>query len=222
MIFFCRSTSALYSSNGRVKAILQTFQGTNIIGFPNKSEKYMMASILKKRNAALPHALFTFDGKDALCSGKNHAERLSYKYRFLPCFSALFVIERVFGTVCAFNLDPAGKKHDITVLRESYWYQNMEELMDGWLMLGDTGYKNEPAIAAAVRKTDYRRKMFSKSFWKEFNKARSDSERVFAHFFSNKFPLLSNWKGKKHNTFEDWAMNVTCCIILYNFFKKGI
>ena len=214
-------SSAINFVNDLLNSILISFQGTGIISFPTKVEKYAMVNILKKKNVSMPQAIFTFDGKDAICCGKSHSERLSYKYRFLPCFSVLFLVERALGTVCAFNLDPEGKKHDITVLRESSWYGQMDEIMDGWLALGDTGYKNEPGIAAAVRKNDFRRRMFSKTFWKEFNTARSDSERVFAHFFSNKFPLLNNWKGKKDNTFDDWALNVTCCIILYNYLKKN-
>ena len=130
------------------------------------------------------------------------------------------MIERVFGTVCAFNLDPSGKKHDVNVLRESFFYQHLDEIQQGWLVLADKGYTNEKVIVAAVKKNDRRRKQFSKTFWKQLNTARSESERVFAHFFANKFPLLGHWKGKAEDTFEDWALNVTCCIILYNWLKK--
>ena len=202
-----------------LNAILKTFRNTNIIGFPNLEEREKMVKILKKRNAPMPTALFLFDGKDALCNGQIHSERLSYKYRFLPCFSVLFVVERVFNTICAFNLDPEGKKHDITVLRESSFYYHLNSILDGWLVLADAGYKNEGLIAAAVKKNDKRKKKYSRSFWKTFNAARCDSERVFAHFFSNKFPLLANWKGKSKNTFNEWSLNVICCVILYNYFQ---
>ena len=117
-----------------------------------------MVEILKKKKVPMPSAVFSLDGKDALCQGQSHPERLSYKYRFLPCFSALFVIERVFGTVCAFNLDPSGKKHDVNVLRESFFYQHLDEIQQGWLVLADKGYTNEKVIVAAVKKNDRRRK----------------------------------------------------------------
>ncbi len=84
-------------------------------------------------------ALFSLDGSHTRCTGRNYTERLSFKYRWLPCFNVLFIIERVFGTVCAFNIDPAASKHDITVLKESWFYQNLNEIMDGWMILADKG-----------------------------------------------------------------------------------
>eukprot|EP01083_Nonionella_stella_P198470 728656_1 len=154
------------------------------------------------------------------CLGRAFPERMSYKYRFHPCFNVLFVIERAFGTVCAFNLDEAAKKHDSTILKESAFYYNLNELLDGWLVLADKAYANETLIAAGLKRNNSHRKSFSKSFWKCFNTARGDSEQSFAHFFVNKFTILAHWPGKAHDTFTDWALNVTCCIIIYNYFKK--
>ena len=214
------ASSAIKYVHQVTTAILKSFQGTNIISFPSEAEKLVMFEILKKQNAKMPHILFTMDGKDALCNGKVHSERLSYKYKFLPTFTVLFVVERVLGTICAVNMDREGKKHDLRVLEECSFYRNLEQHLGDWLVIADTGYKNEPGIAASVKRNDRRREQFSKSFWKDFNRARGLSEVVFAHFFSNKFPLLSHWKCTGKNTFEMWAKNVMCCVILYNCLKR--
>ena len=207
--------------NDILHGIIKTFGNTNIITFPTEQQRMRMVDINLKRGALMPHALFTFDGKHALCTGRNVAERRSFKYKWLPCFNVLFVIERVFGTVCAFNMDKAASKHDLTVLRESDFFRNIDEILDGWIVMADKGYvgaKNDQ-IAAAMRKNDDRKDWYSKEFWKMFNGARVDSERVFAHFFYNKFTQLSRWPGKGSNSFIDWAKNVICCIILYNYTK---
>ncbi len=60
------------------------------------------------------------------------------------------------------------------------------------------------------------RKNWSPHFWSEFQVARSDSERIFAHFFVNYFVQLSNWPGKGEKSFKKWALNVTSAIIIYN------
>ena len=206
------------------KAILKTFKHSKIISFPSESAKKIMVQILKKKKAHLPGALFTLDGKHARCNGKLHTERLSWKYRWQPCFNCLFVIERVFGTVCAFNLDPEAKKHDITILRESDFFQNVDERLEGWLVLADKGYIGieTDLIAPAHKRESKKRKEFnkntknSKTFWKEFNDARNDSERQFAQFFYNKFKILGDWPGKSKTTFNEWARCVVCCIVLYN------
>ena len=205
-------------------AILNAFENSNIISFPSEDNKIKMVEILKKKKAHMPNALFTLDGKHARCTGKQHSERLSWKYRWQPCFNCLFVIERVFGTVCAFNLDHEAKKHDITILRESTFFQNIDEELNGWTILADKGYIGieTDLIAPAHKRESRKRKEFNKatknckSFWKAFNDARNDSERAFAQFFYNKFPLLGNWPGKSKNTFNEWARSVVCCIVLYN------
>ena len=205
-------------------AILRTFENTNIISFPSERNKQKMVEILKNKKSHMPHVLFTLDGKHARCNGKTHTERLSWKYRWQPCFNCLFVIERVFGTVCAFNLDKEARKHDITILRESAFFQNVDEKLEGWIVLADKGYIGieTQLIAPAHKRKSKKRKAFNeatkncKTFWKEFNDARNDSERQFAQFFYNKFPLLGNWPGKSKNTFNEWARSVICCIVLYN------
>ena len=204
-----------------MNAIIKTFGNTNIITFPGENQRMKMVQMNVKRNVPMPNALFTLDGKHAQCLGRNKRERQSYKHRFLPCFNALFVIERVFGTVCAFNLDQVARKHDITILRESDFFRNIDETLDGWIVMADKGYVGIGSnnVAATMKKTDPRKEWYSKEFWKIFNSARGDSERVFAHFFYNKFSQLSKWPGKGKNAFTNWAKNVTCCIVLYNFLK---
>ena len=209
------------------KAILMTFENTRIIAFPGEVEKRKMIQILKRRKAHMPTAIFALDGKHCRCSGKIHTERLSWKYRWQPCFNCLFVIERVFGTVCAFNLDMEAKKHDIEVLRESQFFQNIEEKLNGSIVLADKGYIGSktnliiPALNKKSRKKRVNRmNNMSDSFWKAFNDARNDSERAFGQFFYNKFPLLGNWQGKSKSTFNEWARSVVCCIILYNYVRR--
>ena len=216
-----RSTGKIFIDDIE-KGILKTFEHTNIISFPSEAEKQEMVKILKKRGAHMPHVLFTLDGKHARSVGKFFVERLSWKYHWQPCFNCLFVIERVFGRVCAFNLDAEAKKHDIEILRESNFFQNIDNLLDGWIVLADKGYIGieSPLIAPVINKkgnnNKKKRSKYSETFWKSFNDARNDSERAFGQFFYNKFPLLGNWQGKSKNTFNDWARAVVCSIIFYN------
>ena len=203
-----------------LNAITVTFAGTNIISFPNENERKVIVDILKLRGAALPTAIFSFDGKHCRVLGQGRYERLSHKFKFRPCFNALFIIERAFKTVCAFNLDSEAKKHDVKMLYESAFYYKLDKILNGWICLADKAYVNEQLIAAGLKNNNKHKKLYSKSFWLKFNKARGDSEYAFAHFFVNKFKILSNWPGKSADTFDDWALNVTCSIIVYNFFKK--
>ena len=220
------ATGKIYVSDLEL-AILNAFQNSRIISFPSEKQKKLMVKIMKKRDAHLPGALFTLDGKHARCTGKLHPERLSWKYRWQPCFNCLFVIERVLGTVCAFNLDPEAKKHDITVLRESNFFRNADERLDGWLVLADTGYVGIKTnlIAPAHKRDSKVRKEFNEqakncqSFWRAFKDARNDSERQFAQFFYNKFKILGDWPGKSKDTFNEWARCVVCCIVIYNFIR---
>lgn len=215
------ASTAIGYADDVMDGILSSFQDTDIITFPNTEERYKLMQINERRGALMPHALFTMDGKHALCTGRTRSERLSHKYKWLPAFNALFIIERVFGTVCAFNLDGAATKHDVTIFKESSFYQQMEEVLDGWTIMADRGYEgiDDNNIAASMKTPDERRQFYSKEFWKIFNTARGDSERVFAHFFYNTFHQLSRWPGKGDNSFVDWAKNVTCCIVIYNWLK---
>ena len=97
--------------------------------------------------------------------------------------------------------------------------------LDHRLVLADKGYvgvQNEcKSIAVALKKgRKSQRKKFSKQYWYNFNSARSQVERVFAHMFSNKFTQLSRWPGKSRDTFLEFCSNVICSIILYNVLKK--
>ena len=215
------ASTAIGYTHDVMDGILKTFQDTDIITFPSTAERHRLMKINERRGALLPHALFTMDGKHALCTGRKQAERLSHKYKWLPAFNALFIIERVFGTVVAFNLDGAAVKHDVKIFKESDFYQHMDEILDGWTIMADKGYQglDQTQIAATMKSDDGRKSFYSKEFWKIFNTARGDSERVFAHFFYNKFTQLSRWPGKGKHSFVDWAKNVTCCIVIYNWLK---
>eukprot|EP01084_Bolivina_argentea_P139430 245281_1 len=121
----------------------------------------------------MPDAIFAVDGSHTRCTGRNISERRSHKYHWLPCFNVMFIIERALGTICAFNIDPAASKHDITVLRESWFYQNIDIIMDGWMILGDKGYlgaqKETKCIAAVLRKNMEERNNYSRQYWYNFN-----------------------------------------------------
>ena len=216
-------TTALSHINDILKAIIKSYKNKNVVTFPTERQRKQMVNILKQRNAPMPDAIFTMDGSHTRCTGRHISERMSHKYKWLPCFNSLFIIERVFYTICAFNLDQSASKHDITVLRESWFYQHIETIMNGWIILADKGYigaeKDTRCVAAVLKKNMEGRKHFSKKYWYHFNAARADSERVFADFYSNKFTQLSDWKGKSKETFIEWSLNVICGIIFYNVLK---
>ena len=120
-----------------LEAILKTFEDEDVVTFPTMEEREEMRQILKTKGAPMAEALFALDGTHARCTGRNIPERLSFKYRFLPCFNVLFVTERVLNTICAFSIDPKSRKHDITVLREASFYPKLDEIMQGWNILAD-------------------------------------------------------------------------------------
>ena len=86
----------------------------------------------------------------------------------LTMFNVLFVTERVLNTICAFSLDRAARKHDVTVLLEAWFYSELVEIMDGWIILADkrcTGCDNEVNCIAGVLKENMKeRKLLSKKY----------------------------------------------------------
>jgi len=215
------ATAIEYVNKDILKGMINAYEGSDVVSFQNQQQRLRMVALNKQMQKKMAHALYTMDGKHARCKGSHIDVRMSHKYKFKACFNCLFVIERTFGTVCAYNLDECATKHDLTILRESWWYQKLFESIDGWIILADKGYEgvDYPNIAPALRRTTKRRKLWPKSFWNNMNGARSDSERVFAHFFVNKFKQLANWHGKGPNAFRNWALNVTCGVIIYNELK---
>ena len=215
-------TTSINHINDILQAIINTYKNKNVITFPNQQQRERMVKVLKQRGAPMPFAIFSMDGTHTRCTGRHITERRSHKYKWLPCFNALFIIERAFYTICAFNLDASASKHDLTVLRDAWFFQNLEEIMDGWIILADKGYigiERETQCIAAALKQGMKRNNFSKKYWKQMNAARADSERVFGDFFVNKFTQLGAWKGKSKKTFIDWSLNVICCMIIYNVMK---
>ena len=143
--------------NDILKAILESFKDSQVITFPTETQRIQMVNLLKKKNDYMPHAILSMDGSHTRCTGRHITERLSQKYHWLPCFNVLFIIERVFGTICAFNLDDSARKHDLTALRESWFYSYLDEVLDGWVILADKGYigaynDKVKCIAAVLRK----------------------------------------------------------------------
>ena len=223
--YFIGIATAKSHINDILEAILKSFKNENIVTFPNIAQRNQMVEILRSKKAEFPDAWCSMDGSHVKCSGRKFKERLSYKYRCTSaCFNVLFIVERVFGTICAFNIDASARKHDITVLRESWFYQYLDEIMDGWVILADKGYLGArkdgvKCIAAVLRKNMKGRDSFSDDFWYKMSIARSESERIFSHFFWNKFKQLRSWSGKSKDTFIEFGANLTCCVILYNSIK---
>ena len=206
-----------------LKAIIKSFRGTNVVSLPTLDQRLQMVKILKQKGAPMPDAIFSVDGSHTRCTGRDIQERVSHKYRWLPCFNVMFLIERVFGTIVAFSLDPAATKHDIKVLKESWFGRELDEVMDGWIILADKGYigYKGKCVAPVLRLNMKERKAYSKNYWYNFNVARSDVERIFGDFFYNKFKQLGKWTGKSLTTFTEFSANVICCIILYISIKMN-
>lgn len=231
-----------------VRAILKSYKQSEAISFPSMEERRLMEQILKRKGDKMPSAIFAVDGSHLRCTGRNVAERRSFKYswyvtlsfslclahththcicsRRLPCFGVHVICERIFGTVVAFNIDKAASKHDLTALRDSWFYNTLDEIMNDWLCLCDKGYtgsQNElKCMAVALKKgKKSMRHLFSKKYWKDFNTCRNSVEHLFAHVFSNKFTQLGHWPGKSRETFIEFCANVICSIIVYNVLKKN-
>ena len=206
-----------------LKAIIISFRGTSVISLPTLEQRLEMVKILKQRQAPMPDAIFSIDGSHTRCTGRDNPQRVSQKYKWLPCFNVMFLIERVFGTVVAFSIDPAAIKHDIRILRESWFGMELDEIMDGWIILADKGYIGfeGKCVAAVLRSNMKERKAYSREYWYNFNVARSDVERIFGDFFHNKFKQLGKWTGKSVTTFTEFSANVICCIIFYNSVKMN-
>ena len=211
-----------------LNAVMRAYENKNVIRFPTITEREQMVHILKTKRVPMPDALFSLDGSHARCTGRHIRERLSFKYRWLPCFNVLFVTERVLSTICAFSIDPSSAKHDITVLREAPFFQKLNEEMDGWVIMADRGYVgiNKPHLGGssciapiAKKNMETVRPLYSKKYWKQMNIARGECERVFGQFFHNQFTQLGKWPGKSQDTFTDFSSNVVACIILYNLIK---
>ena len=174
--------------------IIEAYKNSNIISYPSEQEQQQMIQLLQKAGKPMPDCLFNLDGKHARCKGLTKFERLSAKFNFhQACFNVLFVTERVFGTVCSLSLDKSVHKADISILRESTWFQDLQQLTHGGIIMADKGYVGigSSCIAVQQKKGSKKRKLFPSAFWSELSKARSTCERIFSHVFVNKWPQLS-------------------------------
>ena len=117
--------------------IVETYKKSTIISFPTELGMQTMVEINKIKGAPMPNCCLSMDGKHCMCKGARR-NRMSKKLNHhKPCFNALFLAERTLNTIVAFNLDESSTKHDISVLRESHWFQNIEELAHGWCIMAD-------------------------------------------------------------------------------------
>lgn len=90
----------------------------------------------------------------------------------------------------------------------------------GYVGINKSHLGGADCIAAIARKDMVEvRTKYSKTFWRHFNIARGECERVFGDFFHNKFSQLGKWPGKSQKTFVDFSANVVACIVLYNVIK---
>ena len=130
-----------------LSGILKSYKDTDIISFPTKDELQEMSALLELKRKPMPGSALNMDGKHAICKGLHIFDRLSQKFNFHhACFNLLFVTERVMGSVCAFTLDSDARKHDINVLRESTWYQNLAEMANGAIIMAGLFLSNYPIL----------------------------------------------------------------------------
>ena len=88
-----------------VNAIMSAFNKTpGIISVPKEEVQDVMFNHLKKTDQHLPHGLFTVDGTHKRCKGRKDKNKRSWKFRWAPAKSFMFIFDRVFGTVCAMSL----------------------------------------------------------------------------------------------------------------------
>ena len=88
-----------------------------------------MVKIVELKGSSVPDGFFANDGSYKRCAGRHIAERITNNW--LPCFNVTFIVQRVLGTVCADNIDRAARKHDVTTMRESWFYQCLNEMISG-------------------------------------------------------------------------------------------
>ena len=202
-------SNAIIFMDDLTEGIIEAYKDSNIISFPSKEEQQEMNKLLAMANKPMPNCSLNLDGKHARCKGLRKFERLSAKFNFhQACFNVLFVTERVFGTVCCLTLDKSAHKADIRVLRESTWFQELEQLTHGGIIMADKGYVGieSSCIAAQQKKGMKMRSKFPSSFWSEMSKARSTCERVFSHIFVNKWPQLSMFFASEDKLFHDYIV----------------
>ena len=82
-----------------LQGMLRSYQDSNVISFPNSRQRSQMVQLNKELGKRMPNVLYTMDGFHARCKGAHIFKRVSKKYHWKPCFNALFVVDRTFGTV---------------------------------------------------------------------------------------------------------------------------
>ena len=192
--YYISEATAIIFMDDLTGGMVKAYKDSNIISYPSAEEQQQMMHLLELAGKPMPGCLFNLDGKHARCKGLNKFERLSAKFNFhQACFNVLFVTERVLGTVCSLSLDKSVHKADITILRESTWFQELQDLTHGGIIMADKGYVGigSSCIAVQQKKGTKKRKMFPSAFWSEMSRARSTCERIFSHVFVNKWPQLS-------------------------------
>ena len=203
-----------------VLAILLTYKhDKGILGMPTEHQQHLMNKILINTNQEFVESLFYLDGTHKLTVGRNDRNKRSWKYKWKPAWSHLFVIDRIFGIITAVNTGNPAWKHDLTVLKESDFGVNFDNLINElYYCLGDNAYFSfkHKQFCAMPKKTSYLYKLLDKKFLYNHKKCRVEVEHFFARFFINQNLRLNRWTLKGKNSLKLLNCNLICAIILWN------
>ena len=201
-------------------AILLTYKNDKgIIKVPDFAAQHLMHKILINKNEDLVESLLYLDGTHKLTVGRNDINKRSWKFKWRPAWSHLFVIDRIFGMILSVNIGNPARKHDITILNESNFGINFDHLLDElYFCLADNAYYgfNKKNFCAMPKKTSDIYKLLDKDFIYKHKKCRVNVEHLFARFFVNQNIRLNNWTLKGQNALKLLNCNLICSIILWN------
>lgn len=203
-----------------LKAILKAFNNTkDIISVPSVTNQHIMHSILKCASKPLPSGLFLIDGTHKRTLGMNDKNKRSWKFKFKPAKSFMFLIDRVTNRVCGISLGHPPRQGDITIWKNSFLNKNIDVyFLPRYPILADPGYlgSNKKFVAAMYKRKQRKNSNISKAFFKQHCRARVRVEHFFGRFFRNQFPKLAFWKSTGKQAMILWNLHVLCAIILTN------
>ena len=204
------------------QTIVEAYENSDVLSLPDdRTRKMMQECIQMDPTKALSNVLFVLDGAHKRCKGHKHRESLSWKYKWLPCYNIMFVVERVTGTIVAFTLHPHTMYHTDTTMLESSDFA--EKYRAEWgPVLVDSGYANNARFAAipGKKKHQHLKTIYSKQFFRKMKRSRMIVEQTFGIFFTSKFPRLGHWQGTGKYAFSEWSDNVVAAMILFNVMKR--
>ena len=218
----CQQTVMNYVNDVNVAILLTYKNDDGIINSPTIKMQHLMKEILRNKNETMIDALLYLDGTHKLTVGRNDKNKRSWKYHWRAAWSHLFVIDRIFGMINAVNVGNPACKHDITVLKESNFGINFDNILnDMYYCLGDNAYYgfNKKQFAAMPKQTSYQYKLLDSKFMYEHKKCRASVEHFFAKFFINQNIRLNYWTMKGKKSLPLLNCTLICAIILWNQIK---